>query len=376
MFDHSIYLDNNATTPIDPRVAEHVADLMQRPLGNPSSFHAFGREAKELLSEARRKIAGAFQVKPQQVLFTSSGTESLNHVIRMVCSTSPNGHIVTSTTEHACVYQTIKEITDSKNSKWKATFLNSGEFGAISPSDLEAAILPETKLIALMAANNETGVLSDVEAYAAIADAHGIPLLVDAVSLIGKESFHLPRGVSALCFSGHKFHAPVGTGVTILQRPLHKLNAYITGGSQENGRRASTENVINISATALALELALEALPKSHERMLRLRDQLYDGLLEQVGGIQINGKGPRLCNTLNLSFNGIDGETLLINLDRAGLAASHGSACTTGALEPSRILLGMGYSYEKAGASIRFSLSRLTTPEEIERAIQIIARVA
>lgn len=371
----NIYLDNNATTLPDPKVRERITALLQHPLGNPSSAHNYGREAREIINDARRKIAALFHVKPIQVVFTSSGTESLNQVLIEACFNIQEGHIISGATEHACVYNTLQRLVKGSKGRLRAVYIRPVDQGPISPSQLEQSIQPDTRLIALMAANNETGLLHDVEAFASIASSHGIPLVIDAVSLIGKQPFSLPQGVSALCFSGHKFHAPPGTGITILQRPLHKLPPLITGGSQENGFRAGTENVISISATALALEIAYENLSESHRRMSRQCHRLLEGLESRCGPLHVNGKGPKLCNTLNISFDRMDGESLLIQLDRAGIAASHGSACTTGALEPSRILLELGIPLERAHHAVRFSLSRFTTDDEIEETISRMEKI-
>jgi cysteine desulfurase len=225
-----------------------------------------------------------------------------------------------------------------------------------------------------MAANNITGVKTDINAIAATAHRRNIPFIVDGVQLFGKENFHIPAGVSAMAFSGHKLHGPAGIGFAFVRSP-YKLPAQITGGSQEHGRRAGTENLLGIVGLAKAVELLATELPAATERMRTLRDRLTEGLMEKLGNIVIHGQGPRICNTIHIGFPGIDGETLLMQLDIAGIAASHGSACTSGGLEPSPILLNMNIPASVARTSIRFSLCRLTTQDDIDTAIELISKL-
>lgn len=366
-----IYVDNNASTPIDPKVLEVMTKDLTENFGNPSSIHSFGQESKKRLLHARHSIASFFHVKPSELVFTSGGTEALNMVIRGLFEKNPNGHIVTSSVEHSAVYTTVKAMEAAGAT---AAFLSPGLFGAVTADAVRAALRPDTRLIALMAVNNETGVKTDIDGIAAIALERGIPFLVDGVALLGKEAFTIPPGVSAMCFSGHKLHAPKGIGLAFIQSRL-KLAPLITGGEQENGRRGGTENIPGIVAFAKAVEMLQEALPESTQRMCRLRDYLENSLLQKLSDVVVNGQGPRVVNTSNLSFAGVEGESLLAALDMEGIAVSHGSACASGALEPSRILLNMGIPTERARSSIRFSLSRFTTEQEIEECIQIVVRL-
>ena len=366
-----IYLDNNATTFLDPKVRDVLRDLLNTELANPSSVHSFGQEARALLTSARRSIATFLSVKPHEIIFTSGGTEAINMIIRGTLGYNISGHIITSDLEHASVYRTIKELAKHG---CEVSFLSPGIYGAVTPDVVKAAIRPDTKLISLMAVNNETGVKTDIEGIASIAKAAGVPFMVDGVALMGKEPFTIPEGVTAMCFSAHKFHGPKGVGMAFV-RPSMKLQSHITGGGHEHQRRSGTENLAGIVAMAEAVKILSEDLDQATERMGRLRDLLEEGLRENISDIVINGEGPRVVNTTNIAFPGIDGESLLMNLDLEGIAVSHGSACSSGAMEPSRVLLNMGVPRSLAGSSLRMSLCRFTTEEEIEHSIKVISNI-
>jgi cysteine desulfurase len=363
-----IYLDNNATTKIAPAVLDlvHEAELAY---GNPSSMHAFGRASRAYITKARDTIASYLSIHPQEIIFTASGTEALNLAIRGFFGFFPSGHIITSDVEHAACYNTVKALEDAKVA---VTYLPVGKEGAPSPEDVLQALRPDTRLIVLMAVNNETGVKTDIRKVATFAKERKIPFVVDGVQLLGKDEISIPEGVSCMCFSGHKVHAPKGAGFLILKKGV-RLTPYMTGGNQERGLRAGTENCPAIAGLGKAIELMAKDLPRSIVQMKRLRD-LFETNLLKIGGVELNGTGDRIANTSNLYFSGVEGEILLMQLDIEGVAASHGSACATGALEPSRILLNMGYSRERASSSLRFSLSRFTTEEEVLRAIDIITK--
>lgn len=365
-----IYLDNNGSTALDPRICELLNQSMLMLAGNPSSTHSFGQRTRALISKARDTIAAYLHVKPTEVVFTSGGTEGANMVLKGIMQ-KPGGHLITSTVEHSCVYATAQFL--EKNGT-EVTFLAPGPMGAVTPEAVKAAIRPNTQLIALMAVNNETGVKTDIEAIAAIAQEASVKLFVDGVALLGKETFVIPAGVSAMSFSGHKCHAPSGVGIAVIRSGI-KLQPLLIGGEQEFGRRAGTENVLGIVALGKAVELLSLELPRASQQMKALRDLFEQEILRQLPNVHVNGSGPRTVNVSNLAFAGCDGEALLIALDAAGVSASHGSACSSGALEPSRILLNMGIPLELVKGSIRFSLSRFTTEEEILRAVEIIVRV-
>lgn len=364
-----IYLDNNATTFVDPRVVEVVAYHLKHTQGNPSSIHSYGQEAKAILNTARRKIADYLAIKSGEIIFTSGGTESMNLLIKGILNDSSKGHIITSGAEHSCVYSTCQTL---QNQGWAVDFLNPGLVGCISPDAIEAAIRPETRLITLMAVNNETGVKTNIAAIGEIAAKNRIPFIVDGVALLGKEPFSIPSGVTAMGFSGHKFHAPKGCGFAFVRSGV-KLNPQLIGGEQESGRRGGTENLLGIIGMAEAIQLLTLELVAASAKMEKLRDRLEQGIIAKIPSVKVNGSGARVVNTTNLTFPGVEGETLLARLDMAGVAASHGSACSSGALEPSRTLLNMGIPRREAESALRFSLSRMTTEEEIDAAIAIIA---
>lgn len=364
-----IYLDNNASTVVDPRVIEVVAHDLQNNIGNPSSSHSFGQEVRNRLAKARQIIANYLGVKTNEIVFTSGGTESMNMLIRGFLAQTPGGHIITSNVEHSCVYATLKNIQDRP-----VTFLEPGSWGAVTAQAVRDAIQPNTSLIALMAVNNETGVKTDIQAIAAIAEEANIPFIVDGVALLGKETFTIPTGVSAMGFSGHKFHAPKGVGFAFVRARL-KLQPLLSGGEQEFNRRGGTENVSGIVGLAKAVEILSAELPEASARMGRLRDHFEETLRKEIPSVKINGEGPRVVNTSNIAFPGMDGESLLTHLDLQGIAVSHGSACASGALEPSRILLNMGLPMNIARSSLRISLSKYTTEEEITILLEKLVKI-
>lgn len=365
-----IYLDNNASTFLDPRIAAHLIESINTIEGNPSSIHQYGQKTRAQITKARTSIAAYLKAKPSELIFTSGGTESMNMLIKGLITPLQSNHIITSSVEHSCVYATVKQL-ESQGAK--ATFLSPGLFGAVSPEAVEKAILPETKMIVLMAVNNETGVKTDIAEIARIAAARDIHFVVDGVALLGKEQFIIPPGISGLAFSAHKLHAPQGVGLCYVRSGV-KLSPLMTGGEQESGRRPGTENVLGIVGFAKAVELLYEELPVSSLRMQLLRDKFEQTLIHSLSGVFVNGEGLRTVNVSNMAFEGVDGEALLMSLDAAGVAASHGSACASGTLEPSRILLNMGLPLSLVNGSIRFSLSRFTTEEEIELACAIIVK--
>lgn len=365
-----IYLDNNATTKPDVEILTRYSGALQSYFGNPSSVHFEGQTAKAALVEARVAIGQRLKVDSHEILFTSSATEALNLILRGIVGFRPSGHVITSSLEHAAVYRTLKSLSSHG---LDVTFLPGDSFGAVTVQQVLEAIRPTTKLITLMAVNNETGVCTDIEAIARVAQSHGIVFVVDGVALLGKAPCIIHEGISAMTFSGHKFHAPKGTGLAFIRKGL-KLQPYLTGGEQEFGRRGGTENVAAAIALSVALEVAIRLQPGASKQMQEQRARFESKILALYPKAKINGTGPRICNTSNICFSGIDGESLLLFLDLHGLSASMGSACASGTLEPSRVLLNMGLSQDEALSSLRFSFSRYTTDDEIDQAVEIIAK--
>ncbi len=366
-----IYLDNNSTTPIAPEVKEAIEAYLKEGQANPSSVHHFGQMARGRLNHARAQIAKILHVKSDEICFTSGATEGLHMVIRGKLDLMPGGHVVTSGIEHAAVFNLLAQYEKIGKS---LTLVPVGKEGSVDPKEIEKAIREDTKLIVVMAVNNETGVINPIDEIAFIAKKHHIPLIVDGVALLGKGEVKIPSGVSAMCFSGHKLHAPAGVGFVVL-RPPFKVPPMLVGGPQELGRRAGTENMIGIVGMAKAIEMLQEILPEVIEKMKGLRDRFESELQKKLQGVIVNGTGERICNTSNIAFEGVDGESLLMNLDQEGIAVSHGSACSSGALEPSRILLNMGLPLALARASLRFSFSRYNTIEEIDRTVDVLCRI-
>lgn len=364
-----IYLDNNATTQIDPLVLEAMIEELAAPPRNPSSVHHFGQEGKKVLSDCRSQIASFLNVKPSEILFTSGGTEGMNLLIRGALDDS-KAHIIGSPIDHSCVHSTLNDL-QSKGAD--VTFLPVDTYGAPHPDDLQKALRPDTKLIVLTAANSETGIKINLEKMAAIARSAKVPLIIDGVSFIGKEPFSIPDGVSGVAFSAHKFHGPKGVGF-IFARSSFKLSPLVTGGGQEKKIRSGTENLPGIVGMTRALALIDE--DKNAVNLASLRELFESEILSAFPDVEINGKGPRVSNTSNLFFPGVDGESLLIALDMHKVAASHASACASGALEPSRVLLKMGYSRERAASSLRFSFSRFNTAEEVNQATKVVISLA
>lgn len=366
-----IYLDYNASTPIDPRTLQVMVKVLEEDFGNPSSIHFHGQKARQRLEKSRQTIADYLGVKPEEIFFTSGGTESAHLLLNGIMLRKPQGHLISSTVEHACIYETAKEL---EKKGYAATFLNPGEWGAIKPDAVREAIRPDTRLITLMAVNNETGVKTDWEAISEIAESYHIPFVVDGVALLGKESFQIPKGVSAAFFSGHKIHASKGIGFCFCRQAV-KLIPIFMGGSQEYHRRAGTENLSAIAGLAEAVKILAEDQASITCHLKNMRDLLEGSLLKNLPNVIINGLGPRVVNTSNISFDGIDGETLLMKLDLERISVSHGSACSSGALEPSRILLNMNIPLKQARSAIRFSVGRTTSQCEIEQAVSLIRKI-
>lgn len=365
-----IYLDMAATTPVDPQVADLMCGALKSFAANPNSQHQFGRRANKLLSDSREEVASYLGVSPQEIIFTSGATESLNlAIIGGARAMKGPGHVITSLAEHSAVLKTVAHLRDRRG--WEADYLPTGEKGALSVEEVEAAIKPNTQLCTIMAANNETGVITDILPIAQLLYEKGIPLIVDAVALYGKAPLPQHPGISALAISGHKFHGPPGISALVVKKDF-TICSRIMGGGQEWNKRAGTPNLPAIQGLALAMRLVEENLEAHISDMKKLQTHMEKRLLDEIPGTHIHGLLPRTPAISNVGFEKADGETLLIALDQAGIAVSHGSACSAGASEPSRILINMGIPYKEAQRSIRISLSYTTTLEEIDHFVDTL----
>jgi cysteine desulfurase len=375
--DETIYLDHAATTPLDPRVLEAMLPYLTGRFGNPSSIHRLGREARQALDEARESVAEVLNASPQEIIFTSSGTEADNLAIQGVAQAlsleGRGNHIIVSAIEHHAVLHTGDYL---ERFGFQVTRLPVDGYGLVHPEVLEEAIRPDTLLVSIMYANNEVGTIQPIAELAEVAHRHGVYLHTDAVQAGGALSLDVEAlGVDLLSLSAHKFYGPRGVGVLYVRRGVPLL-PQMHGGGQERGRRASTENVAGIVGLAVALRLAQEEREAYNAHCLRLRDRLIAGLLERVPGARLNGHPTRrLPNNAHFCFEGVDGESLLVRLDREGICASGGSACTSGALEPSHVLAAMGVPPAVARGALRLTVGRQNTPEQIERVLDLLPHI-
>ncbi|MFZ0616717.1 MAG: aminotransferase class V-fold PLP-dependent enzyme [Chthoniobacterales bacterium] len=367
-----LYLDHNATTPIDPAVRDAMLPWLENEFGNPSSVYSLGRRAAVALAKAREQVASLVGAQPSEIIFNSCGTEATNTAILSALAIDPDKrHIITSTVEHSA---TIKLCEYLATRGYEITWLPVGKDGLLDPDRLEAAITSETAVISLLWANNETGVIFPVEEIAAIAARKKAPLHLDAVQAAGKVPINLSELVAQyVSLSAHKLYAPKGVGALYVNRRARYTP--LLRGSQEESKRGGTQNVASIVAFGKAAELAQAHLLASAERIGSLRDRFEKTILATIDGVRRNGTDePRLPNTSNLTFAGIEAETALLLFDKEGLCCSAGSACSSGSINPSHVLTGMGVTREEARASLRFSLGRTTTDNDIDHALEIINR--
>ncbi|HOX59549.1 MAG TPA: cysteine desulfurase NifS [Candidatus Paceibacterota bacterium] len=372
------YFDNNATTRVAPEVVEAMLPFLRDYWGNPSSTYTFGRQLGNHLDEARARVAALINAEPREIVFTSCGTESNNSAIQSALATQPDKrHVLTTAVEHSA---NIKCCELLQKRGYAVTFLPVASDGALDLELLEKSIRADTAIVSVMWANNETGVLFPIRDIAAICHRKGALFHTDAVQTPGKLKIDVRElDVDFLSLSAHKLHAPKGIGLLYLKRRV-KYQPYIVGGGQERGRRGGTENVANIVAFGRAAELARANLDEENTRVRALRDKLEAGILQGIPGTARNGaREPRLPNTSNIAFEGVEAEGILMLLDQADICASSGSACTTGSLDPSHVLTAMGCDAARARSSIRFSLSIYNTEDEVEYVLRhlpgIIARL-
>jgi cysteine desulfurase len=368
-----IYLDHNATTPVDPLVLDAVCTALRDEFGNASSVHHFGQRAKGRLDEARQEVAALIGGAPTEVVFTSGGTEADNLALRGVAEAmEPLGkrHLVTAALEHEAVLTTAKAL---ERRGWRVTRVAPNAHGIVEPDAVAAALADDTALLSLMHANNEVGTIQPVAACAALAHARGILVHTDAVQSAGKIPIDVTAlDVDLLSLSAHKLYGPKGVGALWIRRGL-RLAPTMTGGKQERSRRAGTENVPAIVGLGIAARLAASRLDTDAVALAALRDRLEAGILARVPGTHVNGAGaPRVPNTTNIGFDGIEAESLLIALDLEGIAVSTGSACSSGTLEPSHVLKAMGLPLHDTQNALRISLGRHTTAAEVDAVIDVL----
>lgn len=370
-----IYLDNAATTPVRREVFEAMVPYLTDKYGNPSSIHSYGREARADLNRAREQVAAAIGAAPEEIIFTAGGSEADNLAIKgtALAMYGEKSHIITSAVEHHAVLHSVESL---KRLGFSVTILPVDSEGMVDPEDVKRAITPETCLISIMYANNEVGTIQPIEEISRIAREAGVLFHTDAVQAVG----HMPvdvksLGVDMLSLSGHKFYGPKGVGALYARRGV-RLAPLIDGGAQERKRRAGTENMAGIVGMGMAIELAVSEMDEVSAKEERLRDKLMEGLTQRIPDVKLNGhRRLRLPNNVNMSFLYVEGESLLLNLDMEGIAASSGSACTSGSLAPSHVLMAMGIPHEVAHGSVRMTLGRYTEDADVERVLDVMPRI-
>jgi len=370
-----IYLDYAATTPTDPKVLEAMCPYFTDKFGNPSSIHSFGQEAKKAIEDARAKIAGFIGAAPEEIIFTSGGTESNNTALKGVAFANKNkgNHIITSTIEHHAISEPCKFLEEQG---FKVTYLKVNQDGLIDPAQLQQAITDKTILISIMHANNEIGTIQPIAEIGKIAKEKGIYFHTDAVQSFG----HLPINVdqlqlTMLSASAHKLYGPKGVGILYIRKGT-RLTSFMQGGDQERRRRGSTENTPGIVGFGKAVDIAKKEMTGETEKLTSLRDKLIKGLSAGIEQIRLNGHPTkRLPNNVNFSIEFIEGESMLLNLDMLGIAASTGSACSSSSLEPSHVMLAIGLPHELAHGSVRFTLGRYSTEKDINYVLEEFPRI-
>ena len=364
-----IYMDNNATTKVADEVIEEMMPYLGEKYGNPSSMHTFGGQVGKKIAQARERVAALLGCEPDEIIFTSCGTESDNTAIKGTLEMHPNRRkVVTTRVEHPAVLTTCREL---ERHGYSVSEISVDRQGNLDVDELGFRLDDNTAIVSVMYANNETGVIFPVEQIAEIAAERGIVVHTDAVQAVGKIPLNLKdSAIDLLSLSGHKLHAPKGVGVLYVRRGT-RMGTFMHGGHQESGRRGGTENVPGIIALGKACELALTGLEEENTRVKSLRDKLEKGILQVCPDCFVNGDTPnRLPNTTNISFEFIEGESILMMLDQFGICASSGSACTSGSLEPSHVLRAMGVPFTAAHGSVRFSLSRYNTEADVDVVIE------
>lgn len=365
-----VYLDHNASTPVHPDVVAAMLPFFGEVYGNPSSVHAFGRAAREAVDDARARLARFLGSRADEIVFTSGGTESDNFGIKGLAQARGAGHLITSRIEHHAVLRTCETL---ERQGFAVTYLPVDSQGRIDPDDVRRALRPDTLVISVMHANSEVGTIQPVAEIGALARAHGVPLHVDAVQTFGKIPIDVDAmGIDLLSFSGHKIYGPKGVAGLYVRRGT-KMVSIQHGGDHERRRRGGTENVAGIVGLAAAVDIRAREMHTEAERLAALRDRLWEGIRARVPESRLNGEGaPRLPGTANVVFHRVESESIVLGLDLKGVAVSAGSACTSGNVEPSYVLVAMGIPVDWAMGAVRFSLGRSTTSEDVDYVVEAI----
>lgn len=376
----TVYLDNNATTSISPEVVDAMMPYLTDIWGNASSmFYSVGQRAETALAQLRQSVADSIgAAKPNEIYFTSSGCEADNWAIKGIAfaNKSKGNHIITSKIEHHAILGTCEFL---EKHGYEVTYLDVDKDGLVTPEQVEAAIKDNTILISIMTANNEIGTIEPIKEIARVAKAHKVIFHTDAVQAIGHMPINVQElGVDMMSISAHKFHGPKGAGMLYIRNGV-RIENLIHGGGQERGKRAATENLAGIAGLAKGLEIAVSNLDKNMAHMKKMRDKLINGLLERIDYVKLNGPAPdddrRLCNNCNISYEFVEGESILMRLNMKGICASSGSACASGSLDPSHVLMAIGVPHEIAHGSIRFSVGEDTTEEEIDYTLEVMPKI-
>lgn len=371
-----VYLDHSATTPVDKEVAELIRIYYTEKYGNPSSIHSFGREAKKALEEARLQVATLIGAKSEEITFTSGGTEADNLAILGIAEArrSKGRHLIVSAIEHHAVLETAEYL---EKMGFELTILQVNDEGIVDVDSVGKALRPDTILVSVIHANNEVGAIQPIEEIGRIIREHGAVFHVDAVQTVGKIPVNVEKlGVDLLTISAHKIYGPKGVGALYIRKGI-RISSLLHGGGQEKKRRSGTENTPGIIGFGKACELAGQRMAEEAEKLKNLRDKLLKGIMERIEHVKVNGPlgDLRLPNNVNVSIKFVEGESLLLSLDMLGIAASSGSACTSGSLDPSHVLLAMGLSHEVAHGSLRFTFGRQNTEEDVDYVLEHLPKI-
>ncbi len=375
----NIYLDYNATTPIDPRVLEAMMPYLSEHYGNPSSIHSYGRKGKEALDKAREQVSGLLSASPREIFFNSGGSEGANFAIKSTAAAlkEKGNHLITTEVEHECVLESFHYL---EKQGFQATYLGVNKDGIIDLNELRGSITDKTVLVSCIYANNETGVISPIEEISNIVKEKGIVFHTDAVQAAGKITIDLEKiPADLVSISAHKFYGPKSVGALFIRDSFSQnvvLSPLIHGGGQERGRRSGTENVAGIVGLGAACVIAQNEISEDESKICLLRDRLLENIISSVSGVKLNGSTESmLWNTLNLSIDGVQGDSLAMNLDIEGVAISTGSACSEGAIDPSHVLSSMGLTKQEAASSVRISLGRFTSDKDIDYVSELFPKV-